>query len=447
MTRSRRILDRLARGLTRLLLHVFFRTTEVQGVAHVPPSGPVLFVANHGNGLVDPMVMVAVLPRMPRFLAKHTLWSNPAVRPLLELAGAVPVYRAQEGDTLRNRETFVRCFEELASGGAVGLFPEGVSHDRPELLPLKTGAARIALGAREHGAEPVAIVPVGLTFERKEMFRSRLLVSVGEPIRATDDTGARELTDRIDAGLREVTLNVDSWRTSQLVERAAEIYGAEAERALPGRAKLAERFSLRHQFGAGYEQARAADPERIAALEAMADRYERILEALHLRDDHVTSDYPWSHVRVYVADRVPVLIAQLPFALVGFLLDYLPYRLPGFVARRVEHEADQPATYKLLTGLVMFPLFWAIEIAIAGHFWRTPGALAMAAIAPVTGWIALRFYERNQSFWSEARAYLTMRVAKDRAAELRALRRMMREELARLVDESDPDAPDRLVGA
>src|SRR5688572_29391736 len=100
-SRARRLLDRAARGLARLLLGVFFRSAEVQGLERVPASGPVLFVANHGNALIDPMVLVALLPRLPRFLAKHTLWSNPAVRPLLELAGAIPVYRAQEGDTAK----------------------------------------------------------------------------------------------------------------------------------------------------------------------------------------------------------------------------------------------------------------------------------------------------------------------------------------------------------
>ena len=114
---ARRLLDRAARGLARVLLGVFFRSVEVQGLERVPASGPVLFVANHGNALIDPMVLVALLPRLPRFLAKHTLWSNPAVRPLLELAGAIPVYRAQEGDTAKNQETFARCFEELGRGG------------------------------------------------------------------------------------------------------------------------------------------------------------------------------------------------------------------------------------------------------------------------------------------------------------------------------------------
>jgi 1-acyl-sn-glycerol-3-phosphate acyltransferase len=437
-TRTRRWLDRATRALARLLLAIFFRSTEAQGLERVPARGPVLFVANHGNGLIDPLVLVALLPRLPRFLAKHTLWSNLAVRPLLELAGAIPVYRAQEGDTARNEATFARCHAELAAGGAVALFPEGISHDQSQLQPLKTGAARIALGARAVGAEPVAVTPVGLTFEHKTLFRSRLLLCVGEPIAVTgtqdDAESVHALTDAIDTGLRAVTLNADSWHTAKLVERAAEIYGGDSERALPGVPALAERFSLRHAFGEGYEAVRASEPERTEALEAMARRYERLLETFHLRDDHVTSDYPWTYVAGYVSDHLPALIARAPVALVGYALNALPYHLVGRIAKLVEHEGDQPATFKLIAGLFLFPLTWAIETALAGFAWGAPGALALALVAPITGWVALRFYERNESFWTESLAYLTLRAIPDRAAELRVLRRMMREELAALVD-------------
>ena len=435
---ARRLLDRAARGLARLLLGVFFRSAEVQGLERVPASGPVLFVANHGNALIDPMVLVALLPRLPRFLAKHTLWSNPAVRPLLELAGAIPVYRAQEGDTARNQETFARCFEELGAGGAVALFPEGISHDRPALQPLRTGAARIALGAAASDAR-VVILPIGLTFDDKQSFRSRLLLCVGEPIAvaggsADDAEAVHALTDAIGAGLREVTLNTESWHTQQLLAHAAEIYAGEPERDMPGEAALHERFSLRHSFGKGYEAARAGQPERVAALEAMARRYELLLEAFGLRDDHVTANYPWAYVAGYVSESVPALLARLPFAAIGYLLNAIPYHVVGRVAALVEHEGDQPATYKLLAGFFLFPLTWAVETALAASAWGTPGALAMAVIAPATGWVALRFYERNESFWRESFAYLTLRAVPHRAAELRVLRRMMREELAALVD-------------
>ena len=292
--------DRATRALARLLVRVFYRDAEVRGAEAVPAEGPVLFVANHGNALVDPMVLVACLPRIPRFLAKHTLWSNPAVRPLLSLAGSIPVYRAQDGGTSRNDETFTVCFQELASGNAVALFPEGISHDEPELQPLRTGAARIALGARAQGAEPMTIAPVGLTFEEKGRFRSRLLVTVGEPIVPAPDMtiddadAARALTQQIDDGLRDVTLNYESWEAARLAERSAAILAEAETRPGPGRAALGEHFSLRRAFGGRYEETRAAHPERFASLDTVVQRYQHLLDDLGLRDDHVTSDYTGS---------------------------------------------------------------------------------------------------------------------------------------------------------
>jgi 1-acyl-sn-glycerol-3-phosphate acyltransferase len=437
--RKRGISDRLARGLARLLIGVFYRRVEVEGSERVPEQGAVLFVANHGNALVDPMLLVGLLPRLPRFLAKHTLWKNPLVRPLLALAGSIPVYRAQDGGTARNDEAFARCFEVLAAGGAVGLFPEGTSHDEPSLQPLRTGAARIALGAQALGAEPIAIVPVGLTFEEKGRFRSNALMAIGAPITPATDASpentdaVRSLTEEIDAGLRDVTLNYASWDAAHLVEQSAEIYAADEARTLPGRARLVAHFPLRRAFGDRYEAAREAHPERVATLEGVVKRYDRLLRFLALRDDHITSRYPWRSALAYVGYRIPNLLLRLPFAAVGLVLNYLPYRFPGWVARLVRDEGDQPATYKVLTGLVAFPLCWALECVLAFRAWGVPGAAAMAVIAPATGWIALRFYERNESFWRELRAWLTLRVLPDRGAELRALRRAIRDELAALV--------------
>ena len=58
---------------------------------------------------------------------------------------------------------------------AVGIFPEGTSHDRTTLLKLKTGAARIALGYEK----PIAIVPVGLMFAARDKFGSDAVVQYG----------------------------------------------------------------------------------------------------------------------------------------------------------------------------------------------------------------------------------------------------------------------------
>lgn len=440
-----------AERLARLLTAVFFRSVEVQGAEQVPPRGPLLFVANHGNALVDPLLLLARLPRAPRFLAKHTLWHNPIVRPFLALTGAIPVFRRQDGaEGASNDATFERCRQELEQGGAIALFPEGISHDRPAIQPLKTGAARIALDTlRAQPTLALRIVPVGLSFESKAEFRSRALIVIGEPL--TPDIGSarsaederdavRALTARIEAGLRAVTLNFASLEESRIATRAADLF-AEDERVMPGEAELGARFPLRRAFGEGYAEARARQPARVAQIEALVERYDALLAQSRLRDDQVSARYPKRLAAWYVGSRVQRLALALPIAAIGTLLNYVPYRVPGFVARFAGRHRDLPATYKILTGLALAPLCWAVFIALAAALGGPWAALITAVAAPTTGWFALRFHEQNESFWSELRAWLTLRLFPRRAGELRALRAQIRGEVEQLVEDATRHAP------
>ncbi len=84
--------------MARLLIRVFFRRVEVEGGEHLPESGPVVLVANHINGLVDGLLLMATLRRYPRLLGKSTLFSIPPLWPLLKLAGVIPVVRTSRCD-------------------------------------------------------------------------------------------------------------------------------------------------------------------------------------------------------------------------------------------------------------------------------------------------------------------------------------------------------------
>jgi len=182
-TRLRLGLEAFVAGLCRLMLRVFFREITLVGAERIPRGVPLVVVANHVNSLVDPMLLIGFLGVCPRVLAKSTLWRHPVVAPFLVLAGALPVYRPKEADPSLNLAVFSRCARVVAAGGAVAMFPEGTSHNDVALRPLKTGAARIVIAAAEAGAAPGPLVlPVGLLYEAKETFRSRVALNVGEAL-------------------------------------------------------------------------------------------------------------------------------------------------------------------------------------------------------------------------------------------------------------------------
>jgi glycerol-3-phosphate O-acyltransferase/dihydroxyacetone phosphate acyltransferase len=77
---------------------------------------------------------------------------------------------------------FGKVIDKLVEGGAVGIFPEGGSHDRTDLLPLKVGVALVAYSALEKEGLNIPIVPVGLNYFRAHRWRGRVVVEYGQPI-------------------------------------------------------------------------------------------------------------------------------------------------------------------------------------------------------------------------------------------------------------------------
>jgi 1-acyl-sn-glycerol-3-phosphate acyltransferase len=459
-----RATDRALRALVRLILRVFFQRVEVVGEELIPLDRPLVLVANHVNGLVDALLILGPLPVWPRLLGKNTLWKIPVLRPFLQMAGVIPVYRAQDQvDTARNEETFARCHEVLIQGslspgsgeragergdgincGALCLFPEGKSHNEPSLQPLKTGLARIVLGAeRKQPGLGVRIVPVGLTFDARESFRSQALVQVGEPIdpapeveidRTDNPAAVRALTARVDQGLKAVTVNYPSWEEAWLIGRAAELFGR-AELDMPRSRKLAERFTVHRAFVEGYHDLCRRYPERVRAVEEAVRQYDHLLKAFRLKDEHVASAYPPQPVLLFVVRTLLRLLVHLPLAAVGTALNVLPFYLVRAAAWFVRRSPDQVATYKVFGGLFLYPLIWTAEAVLAarwtGNAWL--GALTFSA-GPLTGYAALLFHERRRLFWSEAKAYLVLKTRKRLATELKARRDAVLREVESLAD-------------
>ena len=156
---------------------------------------------------------------------------------------------------------------------------------------MKTGAARIALAAEAaRGFElGLQIVPVGLHFHPRRSFRAEALVRIGEPVRVNDlvalhsrapREAVRELTDRIGAAIKSLSLHLEDWEKASLAERVAEVYwrriratglGRRQSRALKG--------VLEQHIAAAVNHFQKEAPGEIANIETSLRRYDRLREA------------------------------------------------------------------------------------------------------------------------------------------------------------------------
>lgn len=81
-------------------------------------------------------------------------------------AGPTPPLPYEKLRKVDQSHVYNAVFESLKHGRCIGIFPEGGSHDRTDLLPLKVGIALIAFGMVEKHNITVPIVPVGLNYFR-----------------------------------------------------------------------------------------------------------------------------------------------------------------------------------------------------------------------------------------------------------------------------------------
>lgn len=411
--------SRAIAGITRLVLWatgVFYRA-ERAGV-HVP-GGPLMIVANHPNSLMDPLLVLRASDRPVRALAKAPLFDVPVLGRVLRGLGALPVYRRQDDPTQmeRNQDTFRAAVAALLKGEAVLIFPEGRSHSEPAVAPLKTGAARIACQAEAAAGWDLGlqVVPMGLNYGDKRVFRSRVLVARGEPLAAADwgatyatdpVEAVRSLTEAIAAALRGVTLNLADIGDRELLETAEILYArAHGWSGWRERDALRERIPRLQRFAEGLAWLRESDPARVHRLTHAVRRYHYLLGRLGAGEADVPPRYGVRPVARFVIREAAVLGLGLPLAAVGTVAWYPPYLAIRFAVSRAAPEPEAVATAKLIAATLAYPLMYAVWLAAIGWRWG-PLALAIAAVVlPPVGWIALAWHERRGQVWEDVRLF------------------------------------------
>ena len=403
-----------------MTLRIFFRRIEFVGLDRVPDASAVIYACNHPNGLVDPLFILCYAGRPVSFLGKAPLFTYPVIGWFVRLFETIPVYRKQDNTTGSNRETFDRAHAVLERGGAIAIFPEGTTHDDPQLRELKTGAARIALGA---GVAETLVVPTGIYYTAKAVFRSSAMIVFGEPLRvepvAQEDPPPDDvelLTAAIDAGLDAVTVQADSHAALELIARAEDIFTADEEQP------LAEEFELRRRFIGGYHYLRARDPQRLERLQSALAQFESALRRAKI-------DVHELRPRISVARLFRVLVL-LPLAIIGGIVSYPAYLLIGVLAKRfAKGEGAVMATIKFLGALALYPLSYiAVAILVGVRFGWLLGVTTGLAL-PVLAYIALMVFEDVDDIIGDVRALAYRMFRRYGYERLVAQRKAIRDEI------------------
>ncbi|MCP3061875.1 lysophospholipid acyltransferase family protein [Myxococcus sp. K38C18041901] len=425
------------RAVVAVCLRLFYRVKV--NASGAEPEGPVLFVGNHPNGLIDPGLVFILTRRKVTFLAKAPLFRMPVIGWLLKGLDALPVYRKQDDPTKMggNEGTLDAAKGALVQGRAITIFPEGKSHSEPGLAELKTGASRIALSAVREGA-PVRIVPVGLTYAEKHVFRSEVLIDVGPAIDATafqpadaasEQESVRALTERIAEGLRAVTLNLEQWADLPLIQLAEQLFAFKQGGALD-----AERLRL---WARGVQLFRTQEPERFEDLRAQLTSFKRRLDLVHATGpSDLALVYRPGNVTSFIVKNLLALVFGLPLFVLGLVLFWLPYQVPRAASRKA--ELDVQATVKFLTGFVVMLVWWAALTVTAGVLGGAFLALFTFVAVPPLALFTLYFSERSDVLRRDVDVFFMLGNRARLKALLLADGERLATEVERLADEYRP---------
>ena len=356
-----------------LLMRTHFRI-EIRGESF-PTSGPVVISQNHSNGLGDAHFPMSSTRRPLRVLVKYSLLKMPLVGYVLRNINAIPMYRKKDGvDTRQNASSFEAIDKALLEGAVIAIFPEGESLNSHRLRPLKSGMARMLVRASDSTIKPI-IVPVGVTYEDRDRFRSLASAVIGEPFevvpiieRAGSEfrVAIRAIMKESRARMEKLTIQADSeeeWRAAVALERILPRSSAPI-----GMRQMEALEALRQDSGEGAERRREA-----------IERLGSSLQRARLSGDEILAPTP-----SFLGVALP-LLALSPL----LLLSLTVWGLPILVSERASLRAPTPdklVTVRLLGNFVLVPALAVVTAAVlalavnplAGGAWLLAALLSVA---------------------------------------------------------------------
>lgn len=343
------------------------------------PQGLIGLPKSLGNATIESIESDTVL-----YLRKEFKQNKPEVRQLL-VKGTSFKYAPK----VDQKKVYERVFEHLAHDQCVGIFPEGGSHDRTDLLPLKAGVAIMALGCMSKNPDVnVKIVPCGMNYFHPHKFRSRAVVEFGNPIEIspelvqkyqqseTNRDAVRELLDTISDGLKAVTVTCPDYETLMVVQAARRLYAGQLSAKLP----LSLVIEMNRRLVKGYQTYRE-DP-RIQELKEYVLKYNANLRHFNIPDHQVES------AKINFAKNFGLLIFRslrllfsLILALPGIIMFSPIFIIAKIISQNKARQAlaastvkikanDVIATWKILIGMGLAPLLYSVWSGLLTYYFR-----------------------------------------------------------------------------
>ena len=198
----------------------YFKKVIRTHIDNIPLDKAVLYVANHQNALIDPLLIGAFTPKEMYYLTRAQVFNNKWISKILYSVNMLPIYRIRDGyeSLSKNEAVFNICYKILGKRGKVLIFPEGNHNIQRRVRILSKGFTRIVFGALEKNPDlEVVIVPIGLNYSKFSAYASMVNINYGEPIAVNpfwndlpEPEAANALKEKVSQAMKNLTTHIES---------------------------------------------------------------------------------------------------------------------------------------------------------------------------------------------------------------------------------------------
>lgn len=368
------------------------------------------------------------------------------------------------------QQLYTSVFEQLQRGKCIGVFPEGGSHDRAEMLPLKAGVTIMALGFQSMNPDAkLKIVPCGLNYFNAHKFRSRAVIEFGDaysvPAELVNEFklgGERKkqaiasFLHIIGQSLRAITVNVPDFETLQVIQAARRLYRPENTLRKPDL-----QIELNRRFVKGYLKFR--DDPRIVQLKNSILEYNNLLLAFGIRDHQVRS----TQINTFLSTcqlvyHLSILVVFGLVCLPGFAINapalYFIRRISqskAVAAKRASSVKidgkDVISTWKVLVAIVLLPIIYGFYSVVLLFLFPVKRSGALSTVVTflaffysfmLVSFLTIRLSEKFFDSYHAIKPLILSMLNPQRCVILRQVRHSLREQINLIVNEIGPSVVD-----
>lgn len=370
-----------------LAFKVYFKRIEVRGAENIPTDGPVLLACNHPSSFMEGCLVSCFQDRELHYLVRGDVFEIKWLKPLLIATNQIPIFRFRDGfsSMKKNKETFTVTYDVLKSGAAVIIYPEGSTALIKQLRPLQKGLAKMSMGALEKYPDmPLKILPVGVNYSDVLKLRSSVTVSIGQPVDAADfkneieedkHAGIKKMTDFVFEMMKPHVLHLDQAKDE--VQDALLVASGYHNTDFYGGVKHHDEVTSKEFAMAGIlNEMDSSEIEEVKRSFPMI--WPKRLDLMVFRRNSIFT--------------ILGLILLTPFALLGFLLNFIPFYIGKYFGEKkikaLEFKSAVRIAVWLLLEILQSLAVLCVGLALGFGWWSL-----LALLIPVPGIFTLWWYD------------------------------------------------------